>query len=201
GDKEQRWDIREICETVRTLMPVPKDLPEQLERARSRAGTPRQDEAARQGLIDFLYGLVLKVYAAREAQLGPELMRRVELGVYLATIDTLWVDHLDSMEALRESVRLRGYGQRDPLVEYKKDGFSMFEQLLDNVQNGIVYRIFKAGIRLQQTAPTAQAEKLKSAPSGKVARQALVKKTEPGRNDPCPCGSGKKYKKCHGANA
>ncbi|MFO0705179.1 MAG: preprotein translocase subunit SecA [Candidatus Andersenbacteria bacterium] len=203
GEKESRWDIKEICETVRTLLPAPKDLSEQLEKARSRAGTPRQDEAARTALMDYLKKLVEQTYIAREKQLGNELMRRVELGVYLATIDTLWVDHLDTMEALRESVRLRGYGQRDPLVEYKKEGFTMFEKLLDSIQNGIVYRIFKAGIRLQQTAPTANAEKLQSQSNGKTARKQLTGKSkdEPGRNDPCPCGSGKKYKKCHGKDA
>jgi preprotein translocase subunit SecA len=198
GEKERRWDIKEICETMRTLVPVPTDLAQQLEKARSVAGTPRQDAAARDRIITYLMELVKKTYADREKQLGNETMRRVEIGVYLATIDTLWVDHLDSMEALRESVRLRGYGQRDPLVEYKKDGFAMFEKLLDSIQNGIVYRIFKAGITVQRSAPTAQAEKLKSgAESSKgVATQATKK--QPGRNDPCPCGSGKKYKKCHG---
>jgi len=115
----------------------------------------------------------------------------------LATIDTLWVDHLDSMEALRESVRLRGYGQRDPLVEYKKDGFAMFERLLDAIQNGIVYRIFKAGLALQRSAPTANAEKLTSDGEGSAQKPHQAQKT-PGRNDPCYCGSGKKYKKCHG---
>ncbi|MDP2587732.1 MAG: preprotein translocase subunit SecA [bacterium] len=199
GDKESRWDIKEICETIRTLIPAPTDLSERLDQARSRAGTPRQDQAARQAIIEYLMGLVQTVYSAREKELGFEMMRRVELGVYLATIDTLWVDHLDSMEALRESVRLRGYGQRDPLVEYKKDGFTMFERLLDSIQNGIVYRIFKAGIRLQQTAPTANAEQLSSSPGGKTARATLNKKIQPGRNEACPCGSGKKYKKCHGA--
>jgi len=201
GPNEHRWNIKEICETVRTLMPTPADLSDKLETARTRAGSPRQDAQARKSLMDYLLKLVDEVYAAREKELGNEMMRRVELGVYLATIDTLWVDHLDSMEALRESVRLRGYGQRDPLVEYKKDGFAMFEKLLDSIQNGIVYRIFKAGIRLQQTAPTANAEKLQSSADGKTAQKQLKSAaTEPGRNDPCPCGSGKKYKKCHGAD-
>jgi preprotein translocase subunit SecA len=198
GEKERRWDLKEIAETVRTLVPVPADLVQQLEKARSIAGTPRQDAAARDRIIKYLMELVNKTYVDREKQLGNEMMRRVEIGVYLATIDTLWVDHLDSMEALRESVRLRGYGQRDPLVEYKKDGFAMFEKLLDSIQNGIVYRIFKAGITVQKSAPTAQAEKLKSGGESAKGVATPVAKKQPGRNDPCPCGSGKKYKKCHG---
>jgi preprotein translocase subunit SecA len=200
GEKERRWDIKEICESVRTLMPVPSDLPQRLEQARSRAGSPRQDAAARDQIIRYLVDLATQAYSQRENEVGPEQMRKIELGVFLATIDTLWVDHLDSMEALRESVRLRGYGQRDPLVEYKREGFQMFEKLLDSIQNGIVYRIFKAGIATRQQAPTAKAETLMSSgDSSKGAKPKAAAKL-PGRNDPCPCGSGKKYKKCHGAD-
>jgi len=201
GEKEQRWDIKEIAQTVATLLPAPADLKQKLEEARSVAGTPRQDAAAREKLIAYIVELAKQTYAAREKELGAEPMRRIEIGVFLATIDTLWVDHLDSMEALRESVRLRGYGQKDPLVEYKKEGFVMFEKLLDSIQNGVAYRVFKANLQIQRTAPTAKAAELKSGgDSSKQAKPTATTKSEPGRNDPCPCGSGKKYKKCHGAN-
>ncbi|MFO0702617.1 MAG: preprotein translocase subunit SecA [Candidatus Andersenbacteria bacterium] len=198
GEKENRWDIKEIAETVGTLLPAPVDLKQQLEAARSIAGTPRQDAAAREKLVKYIVELAKSTYAAREKELGAEQMRRIEIGVFLATIDTLWVDHLDSMEALRESVRLRGYGQRDPLVEYKKEGFVMFEKLLDQIQNGVAYRIFKANLQVQRTAPTAKAAELKSSgdASKRAKPQAAAAKREPGRNDPCPCGSGKKYKAC-----
>lgn len=201
GEKERKWDIKEICETVRTLMPVPMDLSDQLEKARSRAGTPQQDARARDAIIRYLVDIAKNVYDAREKEQGAETMRRIEIGVFLATIDTLWVDHLDSMEALRESVRLRGYGQRDPLVEYKKDGFAMFEKLLDSIQNGVAYRIFKAGLAVQRTAPTAQAEKLVSGGDSAKSTKPKAEAKTPGRNDPCPCGSGKKYKKCGEINS
>ncbi len=200
GEKEQRWDIKEIVETMQTLMPVPNDLADKIEEARSKGGNPKQDAAARDAVIGLLIDTAKKTYEAREQELTVEVMRRVEIGVYLMTIDTLWVDHLDTMEALRESVRLRSYGQHDPLVEYKKDGFGLFERLLDNIQNGIVYRIFKSNIATQQAAPTAGAEKLQSQGEGAVSSRPQKTKKEPGRNDPCYCGSGKKYKKCHGSN-
>jgi preprotein translocase subunit SecA len=201
GEKEHKWNLKEIAETMKSLMPIPSDLPAQLEAERKKAGTSLQDAKARKAIVTFLMELAKQVYTAREKELGVEAMRRVEIGVFLATIDTLWVDHLDSMEALRESVRLRGYGQRDPLVEYKRDGFVMFEKMLDAVQNGVAYRVFKANLQVQRTAPTANAEQLKS--SGEASKRAKPQpekaQTGPGRNDPCPCGSGKKYKKCHGA--
>ena len=201
GENEHKWNIKEIAETIRTLLPAPNDLQDQLEQARSRAGTPQQDATARDAVLKYLGELVKKTYDAREKELGAETMRRIEIGVFLATIDTLWVDHLDTMEALRESVRLRGYGQKDPLVEYKKEGFGQFERLLDSIQNGVAYRVFKANLQVRAAAPTAQAEKLKSDAAGKTDKPQAAKKTdEPGRNEPCSCGSGKKYKKCHGSH-
>ena len=96
----------------------------------------------------------------------------------------LWVEHLENMESLRESVRLRAYGQRDPLIEYKKESHAMFKDLLENYEKLVINTIMRAGINI---AP--QQEK----------RQTIVEGVkEIGRNDPCPCGSGKKYKKCCG---
>ena len=103
--------------------------------------------------------------------------------VALRTLDMLWMEHLDNMEHLRDSVRLRAYGQRDPLVEYKNEGHRMFQRLLNQIEHNIVQTIFKVGL-IEQAPP--------------IAQQAIIKnfKKVPGRNDSCPCGSGKKYKKC-----
>ncbi|PJA94099.1 MAG: preprotein translocase subunit SecA, partial [Candidatus Komeilibacteria bacterium CG_4_9_14_3_um_filter_37_5] len=136
---------------------------------------------------------------------------RVELSLILRTIDNLWIDHLEAIDYLKQGIGLRGYGQRDPLVEYKKESFLLFDQLLDSIQNEIVYNIFKLGETINiggKDLANRPLNLIKNNPTSQFAqqeteRQSAVTKTfnnEPkvGRNEPCPCGSGKKYKKCHG---
>ena len=130
-------------------------------------------------------GFTIEDYEKKEAELGIENMRQVEMIASLRALDTLWVEHLENMESLRESVRLRAYGQRDPLVEYKKEGHIMFKELLDNYEKLVINSIMRAGININ----VKPEEKRQTITQG-------VK--EIGRNDPCPCGSGKKYKKCCG---
>jgi len=122
-------------------------------------------------------------YEKREKELGPESMRQIEKAVSLRVLDMLWMNHLEEMEALRDSVRLRAYGQKDPLVEYKTEGHKMFQRLLNTLESSIANTVLKADIT-KEPAPVF--------PS--TSRQ----KNKIGRNDPCWCGSGKKFKKCHG---
>ena len=132
-------------------------------------------------------------YTKKEEELGSDNMRKLERIVALRTLDMLWIDHLEDMEALRDSVRLRAYGQRDPLVEYKSEGHKVFQQLLQTLETTIVQNIMKASIAPRQAPPAA-------------ARQPQPRATEKhvGRNDPCPCGAkhpdGRpiKFKHCHG---
>ena len=130
-------------------------------------------------------GFTIENYENKEKELGTDNMRQVEMIASLRALDTLWVEHLENMESLRESVRLRAYGQRDPLVEYKKEGHIMFKELLDNYEKLVINSIMRAGININ----VKPEEKRQTITQG-------VK--EVGRNDPCPCGSGKKYKKCCG---
>ena len=131
-------------------------------------------------------GFSKKDYEKKEKELGEESMRKIEKIISLRTLDMLWMDHLENMEYLRDSVRLRAYGQQDPLVEYKNEGHKMFQNLLSMIELSIAQTILKVSI-----APKpAVAPVISSSP----IQQALKRK--PGRNDPCPCGSGKKYKKC-----
>lgn len=124
-------------------------------------------------------------YEKKEREIGEDNMRQIELVASLRSLDMLWIEHLENMESLRESVRLRAYGQRDPLVEYKKESHIMFKELLDNYEKILVNSIMRAGIN-----PNPKIEE---------KRQTVVEGIkEIGRNDPCPCGSGKKYKKCCG---
>jgi preprotein translocase subunit SecA len=126
------------------------------------------------------------------------MVRQLERIVALQNLDTIWMEHLDTMEHLRESVGLRGYGQRDPLVEYKREGFDLFKRSLAEIDKGIAYAIYKVGIMSQPQATQAQQVALAAAGEQQVAevRALSVDGKEPGRNDACPCGSGKKYKKC-----
>jgi len=142
-------------------------------------------------------------YVEKEGVLGAEAMRQHERTLMLYIIDTAWKDHLLAMDHLKEGIGLRGYGQRDPLTEYKKESFSMFGMMKERIEDEIVSNIWRLDpvVREQQetmkvsrqrdlsyTAPAKEAPQPKRADPGRV-----------GRNDPCPCGSGKKYKKCHGS--
>ncbi len=154
-------------------------------------------------MSEFLTKLTSDMYEAREKQVSTDVMRQIERWVSLSVIDNLWMEHLDAIDDLREGIGLRGYGQRDPLVEYKNEAFSMFESLMATIDSEIVHRIFKVQVQL---APQVN-QKLSQSPSIPLAQtprrmqtnapmqQSTKKKL--GRNDPCWCGSGKKWKKCH----
>jgi len=159
--------------------------------------------------IEFLTKVSEDIYKMRDEQMGRELMRQVERFVMLSVIDNLWMDHLDAVDNLRQGIGLRGYGQKDPLVEYKNEAFAMFEKLILAIDDEIVHRIYKVQV---QQAPTIQKQDTKiqtnapqgesSTTSGKLneVKSASGGKRKLGRNDPCWCGSGKKYKKCHWPN-
>ena len=131
-------------------------------------------------------------YENKEKEVGEENMRQIEKMVFLRTLDMLWMEHLENMERLRDSVRLRAYGQQDPLIEYKNEGHKMFRILLDTLEIDIAQTIFKAKLTRQPATPEFSQPSI----SGESSSQKLNKGV--GRNDPCPCGSGKKYKKCCG---
>jgi len=151
---------------------------------------------------EILGKLAMDAYQAREKQVGSEMMRQIERFVYLRTIDRLWVDHLDAMDDLREGVSLRGYGQKDPLIEYKKEAFTSFERLLGSVDHDIIRQIFRVQIGQPRPAPQPVQTNIDAqdgiglTPQAEQARPVVARKKKVGRNDPCPCGSGKKYKKC-----
>ncbi|MFA5207878.1 MAG: preprotein translocase subunit SecA [Candidatus Paceibacterota bacterium] len=129
-------------------------------------------------------------YEKKEKEVGVENMRQIEKVASLRVIDNLWIEHLENMDSLKDSVRLRAYGQRDPLVEYKKEGYKMFKELLENYERMLIESIMRASIKVENTPNQMQAVS--------ENRGNSVPKSEIGRNDPCPCGSGKKYKHCCG---
>jgi preprotein translocase subunit SecA len=137
------------------------------------------------------YGYKLEDYEKKEKEVGTENMRQIEKVASLRVIDTLWIEHLENMESLKDSVNLRAYGQRDPLVEYKKEGHKLFKELLDAYERMTVESIMRASINIQSN-PTQTQVASEDRGSSAGAKEAV------GRNDLCPCGSGKKYKKCCG---
>ena len=151
---------------------------------------------------DYLIKLAEEAYRKKEDDLGEDNARRVEKYVLLRSLDTLWMDHLDNMDHLRDSVRLRAYGQKDPLVEYKNEGIRLFRRLLAAIQSTVVNMIYKVSI--SPNAPVAR--EVRGTPSHQSSEStpqenpAIPKPTNKkvGRNAPCPCGSGKKFKKCCG---
>ena len=143
-----------------------------------------------------------KAYEVREAEFGPELMRELERVVLLRTVDEKWMDHIDAMDQLRYGVGMRGYAQRDPVIEYKFEGFEMFEEMIKNIQQDAVKLLMRS--RLDRNhAPQREkvAEPLTATHGDDEPKKPVSRSSDKvGRNDPCPCGSGKKYKYCHGAN-
>ncbi|HEX9751626.1 MAG TPA: preprotein translocase subunit SecA [candidate division Zixibacteria bacterium] len=170
------------------------------------------------GLVAKIIADALKIYEIKETAVTPEIMRQLERFAMLRVIDERWKEHLYEMDQLKTGIGLRAYGQRDPLIEYKKESFEMFTLLLDTIERETVEMIYRLQVapppgatapadagRLRAVHAEATAMGYRGTPeeSRTAGKQQPVKRTEAkvGRNDPCPCGSGKKYKKCHGAAA
>ena len=152
---------------------------------------------------------VRKVYDEREQTFGPPVMRQVEKLVMLQTLDSLWKDHLLAMDHLKEGIGLRGYAQKNPLTEYQKEGFAMFEAMLRVMQQDVVEKAFSVQVTQQEAVGELEQQQQQQRPrqvvmshggESEAAAQTPAKRDgdKVGRNDPCPCGSGKKFKRCHG---
>jgi len=154
-------------------------------------------------LKESLRGQMLHRYEEKERAMGDETMRQHERALLLYVIDTAWKDHLLAMDHLKEGIGLRGYGQRDPLTEYKKESFIMFGLMKERIEDEIIMNLWRmdATVVSQQKEMRAKRERdlVYTAPAKEAPAPAQRAAARVGRNDPCPCGSGKKYKKCHGA--
>jgi preprotein translocase subunit SecA len=155
-------------------------------------------------LRDSLSSAIKAAYEQKETDMGSEMMRYLEKVVFLQVLDTQWKDHLLGMDHLKEGIGLRGYGQRDPLTEYKKEAFEIFADLTGRISADTLSRLFKIQVREEETPKKQRI--LQKQPvrynrgEGADANQPVSRGRKIGRNDPCPCGSGKKYKKCCGVN-
>ena len=187
----ENW--REVCAQFRSLFLRPDEF---------KFTDEELQQYDAQALTDLLQERASDIYARKEAELGEPLMRELERVMMLRVVDEYWMDNIDAMQELRQGIGLRAYGQNDPVVAYKKEGYEMFESMIAAIQAETIRRIFLA--RVQVGATTVKRERVakvtgESAGSdGTVKKQPVKKGQKVGRNDPCPCGSGKKYKKCCG---
>jgi preprotein translocase subunit SecA len=160
-------------------------------------------------LKNEIFEMVRTRYEAKEAEVGEPMMRLHEKYLLLQVIDQQWKDHLLVLDHLKEGIGLRGYGQRDPLIEYKKESFDLFQAMMERIQDRVVKYLWKIDVvveredeKPQRVMPAPPRQQLTFSGAPKELPQTLKRReAKVGRNDPCPCGSGKKYKKCHGAAA
>jgi preprotein translocase subunit SecA len=187
----EEWDVKGLCEALNHQFSL--NLQEHSLEFR---------EMGIDALKEDLLKQVREAYHKREQELGPSLMRQLEKMVMLKVIDTHWKDHLLAMDYLKEGIGLRGYGQKDPLVEYKREGFDMFSAMMDRISSDVVSHLFRIQTVKEESAvarPIARPPQLQTNRNAGDGRQMVQREANKvGRNDPCPCGSGKKYKKCCG---
>ncbi len=210
GTSPSKWDLEALSALVKDQFG--------LEVSFGAAGGRGAD--ARPAIEEQVYKVVEKAYRAKEESFGSDadgvpVLRRWEQYVYLQSIDQLWKDHLLAMDHLRQGIGLRGYGQKDPKQEYKKEGYEMFVQMTWRVKSAVIGNMLRLQLVRQESAEEIEAKRLALARRQRVQethgaetdgearalpKGATMVRSEPkvGRNDPCPCGSGKKYKKCHG---
>jgi preprotein translocase subunit SecA len=235
----EEWDLEALWTALRTLYPVGLRLDRVEEEAGGRAGLSREE------LIEDIQADARAAYAAREQQFGEEVMRELERRVVLSVLDRKWREHLYEMDYLREGIGLRAYSQRDPLVEYQREGYDMFSAMMEGIQEESVGYLFNLEVEVDEEpevieageeqvqfgAAVAQAAAANGAVSASIVAKGLESPKQPqhlsysapseagdaeltgspvgtvvedqysgiSRNEACPCGSGKKYKKCHGA--
>jgi len=152
-----------------------------------------------QALTDLLQERASDIYARKEAELGEPLMRELERVMMLRVVDEYWMDQIDAMNDLKQGIGLRAYAQTDPVVAYKKEGYEMFEQMIAAIQEETLRRLFLVRLRQNQEVRRERVAKVtgeSGASDGTVQKQPQRKVIKIGRNDPCPCGSGLKWKKC-----
>ena len=183
---EEEWDLDGLMEYSLDLFAAEDDLKKSELEAMSR-------EEIREDLLEAAN----ENYDRRELLFGAENMRELEKVVMLKVVDAKWMDHLDAMDMLRQGIGLRAYGQKDPLIEYKIEAFDMFSQMIEHIQEDIVRYIYRVNIVTQAEDRLAQATTSHGDDVG--PKEPVRAKDTVGRNELCPCGSGKKYKKCCGA--
>ncbi|HDV5385347.1 TPA: preprotein translocase subunit SecA [Vibrio cholerae] len=203
---EDMWDIKGLEDRLKNDFDLPLPIQSWLD-----ADNKLYEEALRERIIEQ----AVEVYKAKEQAVSPAVMRNFEKSVMLQTLDTLWKEHLAAMDHLRQGIHLRGYAQKNPKQEYKRESFELFEDLLESLKSDVITVLSK--VRVQQQEEVERMEAQRRAQAEEAARHAQAQhasaddaeqdesnqpmvrdERKAGRNEPCPCGSGKKYKQCHG---
>ena len=201
---EEMWDIEGLQERLKNDFDLELPLKEWLD---------KEPELHEETLRERILQSAIETYQRKEEVVGAEMMRHFEKGVMLQTLDSLWKEHLAAMDYLRQGIHLRGYAQKDPKQEYKRESFSMFASMLESLKYEVISTLSKVQVRMpeeveameqqrrEEAERLAQMQQLSHQDDDSAAAAALAEQTgerKVGRNDPCPCGSGKKYKQCHG---
>lgn len=216
--EEADWDTEAMIADVKGLFSLPEDAKQVLQSVSDDRSKDTREKV--DAITEYLTGKAKEIYDAKVKNIGTEVWGGIQKALYIRTLDILWMNHLDEIDYLRQGIGLRGYGQRDPLIEYKHEAYNLFVGLMDNVRNTFLSTVFKIDPVVQTVQPEIQQQlvyqgasdtteqfasvKEDSTDSGEtkgeaVKQQPIVGGEHIGRNDLCPCGSGKKYKKCHGA--
>lgn len=186
----EEWNVKGLIEYLERIF-LPKDsvvIPED-----------EKYNLTKEGLKERILKVAHEAYALREEENGAENMREAERVILLKVVDQKWMDHIDAMDQLRQGIGLRAYGQRDPVVEYRLEGYEMFEEMVRSIQEETVRILFNIKIQAEVPKREKVAEPISTSRGGSSPKRPIVKGQKVGRNDPCPCGSGKKYKRCCGA--
>jgi preprotein translocase subunit SecA len=201
---EEMWDIPGLQERLKNDFDLELPIAEWLD---------KEPELHEETLRERILSQAVEVYKRKEEIVGAEMMRHFEKGVMLQTLDSLWKEHLAAMDYLRQGIHLRGYAQKDPKQEYKRESFAMFAAMLESLKYEVISTLSKVQVRepeeveemeqqrRQEAERLAQMQQLSHQTDEAEAAEALAAQTgerKVGRNDPCPCGSGKKFKQCHG---
>lgn len=196
---EEMWDISGLQERLKNDFELDLPIAEWID---------KEPEVQEETLRERIGELTNAAYAAKETVVGSELMRNFEKGVMLQTLDSLWKEHLAAMDYLRQGIHLRGYAQKDPKQEYKRESFAMFAAMLEALKYEVVSTLCKVQLRLPEEVEEMEQQRRLEAERQQQRLSLITSETETadelaggrktGRNDRCPCGSGKKYKQCHG---
>jgi preprotein translocase subunit SecA len=208
---EDMWDIEGLQERLKNDFDL--DLP-------IKSWLEEDDKLYEEALREKILETAVTVYQQKEETVGAQVLRNFEKSVMLQTLDTLWKEHLAAMDHLRQGIHLRGYAQKNPKQEYKRESFELFEQLLDSLKLDVITILSKVRVQQQEEVERMEAQRQAQAEAAAAKAQAqhanaenqladdseqdgsqqpmVREERKVGRNEPCPCGSGKKYKQCHG---
>ncbi|MBQ8995489.1 MAG: preprotein translocase subunit SecA [Oscillospiraceae bacterium] len=187
SDQSSEWNLAGLRDHYLGWLTTPNDL---------KYSKEELTHLSREDVINTLNQRAQSILTDKENRIGSDMMRLVERFSLLSSVDQNWMEHIDNMDELRKSIHLRSYAQHDPVVEYRKEGYAMFDEMIDTIREQTAKKVLISTIVPRKQTETNE----KEAQNAGNAKRTIVKKGKIGRNDPCPCGSGKKYKNCHGRN-